>query len=212
MHSPTNLHGRLLLHVAPLAAVAVLAAGCGSSSKATGSSASGVAAGGQSAAAQSASDAKSAATGDIPDNQQFLTFQNAQSRYSIRYPEGWTQTGTGADVTFRDKGNSIQVRVVRAAAATSASVVSQLNALKAREPTLTAGPVTPVSLPHGQVVKVSYSLQGPVDPVTGKRPLLLVDRYQYSKGGRVATVDLASPKGVDNVDAYRMISRSFTWR
>jgi hypothetical protein len=28
----------------------------------------------------------------------------------------------------------------------------------------------------------------------------------------VATVDLATPRGVDNIDAYRMISRSFAWR
>lgn len=199
-----------------MAVVVAAAAGCGSSSSSTGSSASGAGAGagagGQSAASQSAADTKSAATGDIPDNQQFLTFQNARSGYSIRYPEGWTQTGRGGNVTFRDKDNSIQVRVTRAAAATSASVVAQLNALKTGEPTLKAGPVSTVSLPHGGVVKVSYSLQGAADAVTGKRPLLLIDRYVYSKGGRVATLDLASPKGVDNVDAYRMISRSFTWR
>ena len=30
-------------------------------------------------------------------------------------------------------------------------------------------------------------------------------------GGRVATVDLGTPAGVDNVDAYRMIIQSFKW-
>jgi hypothetical protein len=28
----------------------------------------------------------------------------------------------------------------------------------------------------------------------------------------VAILDLATPKGVDNVDAYRRISRSWQWR
>jgi hypothetical protein len=55
-------------------------------------------------------------------------------------------------------------------------------------------------------------VRGPADPVTGKRPLLLVDRYVYAHAGRVATLELATPKGVDNVDAYRLISRSFRWR
>jgi hypothetical protein len=202
-----------------LTAVVLAAAGCGSSSNSTSSSASsssassGAATGGPPSAGQSAADAKSAATGDIPDNQQFLTFNDAQAAYSIRYPEGWTQKGMGADVSFREKDNSIQVRVARAAAPTSATVVAQLDALKAGEPTLKVGPASTVLLPHGgQAVKVSYSIQGAADAVTGKRPLLLIDRYVYSKGGRVATLDLASPKGVDNVDAYRMISRSFTWQ
>jgi hypothetical protein len=69
-----------------------------------------------------------------------------------------------------------------------------------------------VTLPHGHAVKVSYSVTGAPNAVTGKRPLLLVDRYVYAHAGKVATVDLATPRGVDNVDAYRMISRSFGWR
>jgi hypothetical protein len=32
-----------------------------------------------------------------------------------------------------------------------------------------------------------------------------------AKGGKVATVDLATPAGVDNVDAYRMMIESFRW-
>ena len=47
--------------------------------------------------------------------------------------------------------------------------------------------------------------------MTGQRPKMTVDRYVYFKGGKVATVDLATPVGVDNVDAYRMISESFRW-
>ena len=53
--------------------------------------------------------------------------------------------------------------------------------------------------------------EGQKSPVTGQRPKITVDRYVYFKGGKVATVDLATPVGVDNVDAYRMISESFRW-
>jgi hypothetical protein len=48
--------------------------------------------------------------------------------------------------------------------------------------------------------------------VTGKRVTLLVDRYQLASAGKTATVDLGTPKGVDNVDAYRMMIESFRWR
>ena len=56
-------------------------------------------------------EAQSAATGDIPDNQVFLVFNNAQAAgYSIKYPEGWTQTAARAgNVTFHDKNNLVHV-------------------------------------------------------------------------------------------------------
>ena len=38
-------------------------------------------------------EANSAAAGDIPDNQVFLTFGNPRAGYSMKYPEGWAQQG-----------------------------------------------------------------------------------------------------------------------
>ena len=61
-------------------------------------------------------------------------------------------------------------------------------------------------------MKVTYSSESTPNAVTGKRVKLVVDRYAYYQGGRVAIVDLGTAVGVDNVDAYRMISRSFKWR
>jgi hypothetical protein len=49
------------------------------------------------------------------------------------------------------------------------------------------------------------------NPVTGKRVTLSVDRYYVRKQGRRAVLDLGAPVGVDNVDAYRLISESFRW-
>src|SRR4051794_2902083 len=57
------------------------------------------------AGAEVPSEAESAATGDIPDNQVFLVFKNPSAGYSIRYPEGWARKGSGNDVTFREKAN-----------------------------------------------------------------------------------------------------------
>jgi len=193
-----------------LLALAMLGiAGCGSSSSgsgnATGSASSAIAGG------QSQSDAASAATGDIPDNQVFLTFHSSKAGYSIQYPEGWTQKGNANDVTFSDKGNTVRISVAAGPPATVASVAAGLDQLKKTDQTVVPGAPAAVSLKHDQAIKVTYAAQAAPDPVTGKRAPLVVDRYVYSHGGRVATVDLGTVRGVDNVDAYRLISNSFSW-
>jgi hypothetical protein len=158
---------RRLSAAAALLALVLVIAGCGGSSSKS------------SASGSSQSEKQSAATGDIPDNQVFLTYRGAG--YSIKYPEGWTRSGSATNLTFRDKGNFIHLALTRGSAP------------KAK-------------------AKTTLTRLGPSDPVTGKRPHLVVDRYVYSKGGKVATLDEATPKGVDNVDAYRLISKSFRWQ
>jgi hypothetical protein len=62
------------------------------------------------------------------------------------------------------------------------------------------------------VWKVTYTTESAPNPVTGKRVTLLVDRYYLARNGKEAIVDLGTPKGVDNVDAYRLMIESFRWR
>jgi len=157
-------------------------------------------------------DATSAATGDIPDNQVFLVFTNAAARYSIKYPEGWTQSGAGRDVIFRDKNNLVHIAIASGAPPTPASVSAQLGTLKSSDPTLTFTAPTIVTIGANRVVKAVYTTKSQPNPVTGKRVTLVVDRYELGHAGRIATVDLGTPKGVDNVDAYRMMIESFHWR
>jgi hypothetical protein len=157
-------------------------------------------------------EAQSAATGDIPDNQVFLTYANASAGYTVKYPEGWAQRGSSGDVTFQDKNNVIHITIARGGAPTTASAAAQLAREKKGNTTLAAGKPQAISLPGGRAVKVSYSTQSAPNPVTGKRVTLLVDRYEIGRAGKVAVLDLGTPKGVDNVDAYRMISESFKWR
>lgn len=210
---------RLLIALTSTVAVLALAA-CGSSSTTATSSGGGTSAGtsttssgGESAApAPAAADATSAATGDIPDNQVFLTFDNSKAGYTIQYPEGWTQKGNGDNVTFSDRGNTVQVSVAPGSPASAVSVQASLAKLKKADPTISAQAPATVSLKHGPAIKATYTLQSAPDPVTGKRQPLIVDRYVYSHGGKVATVDLGTVKGVDNVDAYRLISNSFSWK
>lgn len=156
------------------------------------------------------SEAESAATGDIPDSQAFLSFRDPSAGYSIRYPEGWARQGSGSDVTFREKANVIHIAIRSGSKPTSSSAVEGLERLRRSDATVEA--VGQPSVSHGQAVKIRYSRQSTPDPVTGKRLKLIVDRYEFGKGGKVAVLDLETPVGVDNVDAYRLIGESFAWR
>ena len=65
----------------------------------------------------------------------------------------------------------------------------------------------------GSVVYAHLVYHAPADPdpVTGKQVPLTVDRYYVPGSGSIAVVSLASPDGVDNVDAFRLMIESFKW-
>jgi hypothetical protein len=218
--------------VGVLLASSIVVAGCGSSSSGSSSTSTGGASGGAptmattspspsttSGAAGSpgalSAEAQSAATGDIPDNQVFLGLRNAHGGYSIKYPEGWTIQGSGSDkLTISDKNNVVRVVIARGAAPSPASVAAALTAMKKSSPTLAFTAPQKFALPASSgAVKAVYTTESAPDPVTGRRVKLVVNRYVLQgPGGRVATVDLGTPEGVDNVDAYRMMIQSFTWK
>jgi hypothetical protein len=197
------------LLIAGLVALAVLAGCGGSNGKSSDNSSSNTGAG----AGALAAEAQSTATGDIPDNQVFLTLRNPSGGYSIKYPEGWSQKGSGRDVTFQDKNNLAHIVVVPGSRATPQDVATALSKLKSsnRSFTVDTRPQL-VTVSGSRVAKAVYSTRSAPNPVTGKRVTLVVDRYVVSDGKRTATVDLGTPKGVDNVDAYRMMIESFQWR
>jgi hypothetical protein len=192
---------------------ALLAVGCGSSSHARHATQAPAGATGSSSAAPGAlsAEARSAATGDIPDNQVFLVFRNRSAGYSIKYPEGWTRSGSGSDATLRDKNNVVRIVTGSGRPPTLASVTAGLKALKRSSPDLTFTPPRAVRVGAAEAIKSTYSTRSAQDPVTGRSVVLVVDRYALSNAGRLAVVDLGTPRGVDNVDAYRMMIESFRW-
>ena len=204
---------RLPLVVAAVAALVAVCSGCG------GGSGSGAGTNGPSGATATPAtqgglgalqaEATAVASGDIPDNQVFLTFQDATGGFSIKYPEGWAQSGSGKRVTLRDKNNIVRIVIGSGVAPTAGGVKADMAALKGATPTAAAQQLTISGKP---AFKVTYSTVSAPNPVTGKRVTLAVDRYYLWQGGRTAVVDLGTPVGVDNVDAYRMMIESFRWR
>jgi hypothetical protein len=156
-------------------------------------------------------EAASAAAGDIPDNQVFLRYADPAG-WAIKYPEGWAQKGSGNDVTFRDKNNVVHIVLRPGAPPTTSSVRADLTALAGATPSIHATPPVAVNVNGTPMIKATYTTISAPNPVTGKSVKLTVDRYVFSRNGRVAVVDLGTPVGVDNVDAYRLMIESFRWR
>jgi hypothetical protein len=140
-----------------------------------------------------------------------LTLTAPHLRVSMLYPEGWTVQERGSSVSIADKNNLVRISVSGAQAPTVTSVQAQLAALARSTPGLRAGRAGAISLKSGPAVKATYTTQSAPNPVTGKQVTLTVDRYELAHAGRVATVDLGTPVGVDNVDAYKRMIESFKW-
>jgi hypothetical protein len=217
----------LIVGAAAALAAALVAAGCGSTSTSTSASASpagGVTSSAATGAATPSPQATGAATGaltgeaatasagDIPDNQVFLTLQDKAQGFSMKYPEGWAQQTKGSTLTIQDKNNIVRVAVSTAPAPTVASITSELSALKQKEPSLKAGAPATMTVSGHPAIKVTYTTTSAPNQVTGKSVTLTVDRYYFWQGGKVAVMDLGTPQGVDNVDAYRLMSESFSWK
>ena len=196
---------RALTHALAALLLAAALAGCGGGGGRNGKTAS-------STPGALSAEANAAATGDIPDTQVFLTLVNRPGGYSIKYPEGWTQRGGGADLTLADKNNLVHITVDRGPLPSPAEVTVQLARLRRTTTSLTAHAPAKVTVNGRPAVKVTYTTQSAANAVTGKRVLLMVDRYVLAAGGRRAVIDLGTPSGVDNVDAYRMMIESFRWR
>jgi hypothetical protein len=148
-----------------------------------------------------------AGAGDIPDNQVFVDYTGKS--FSMKFPEGWAQSGKGDNVTFRDKNNIVRIVIVTGSTPTVASVQKEIASLKGAQ---AIGTPTTLKLGGFPAVKTTYRTISAPNAVTGKRLTLTVDRYEVAKNGKRAIVDLGSPVGVDNVDAYRLMIQSLRLR
>jgi hypothetical protein len=133
-------------------------------------------------------------SGDIPDNQAYVAFQPKGATFSVKVPEGWSQTSSGTSVRFTDKLNTIQLQWSGAAPAVPAGAKASTVKRKA-----------------GPAQRTTYLAKSQPDPVTGRTRTNAVERYVFSHNGTRAILTLSGPKGADNVDPWRIVTDSLRW-
>jgi hypothetical protein len=152
--------------------------------------------------------------GDIPDDIAFVPFTSPSGRYTLRVPEGWARTdGPDDAVRFTDKLNAIDVELRPAASAATVATATDrdLSSLQATEPCFERGSVKAVSRKAGPAIVITYRADSSPDPVTGKVVHDDVERYLLWNAGTEAVIRLSGPQGSDNVDAWKLVTNSFTW-
>jgi hypothetical protein len=151
--------------------------------------------------------------GDIPDNQAFVAY-TAAGGFSIKVPEGWARQVGPSSVEFTDKLNT--VRVAWSAPSTAPDITSiavqDIPALTKSEAAFKLNSIKTITLPAGHAVLVDYRVNSAANPVTGKEYRLDVLRYTLFRAGKRIDLTLLSPVGADNVDPWRIVSHSLTWK
>src|SRR4051794_6664866 len=147
---------------------------------------------------------ESSPPGDIPDNQAYVAYSPPGGGYSIKVPEGWARTAQGGTVTFTDKLNSVAME------SHSAPKAPTVAAAKA-DPAFPHAQVTVVNRKAGKAVRIVYTQAAAPDPVTGKRAIRTVERYEFFKNGKQVDLALSGAKGADNVDPWKTVTDSLTW-
>jgi len=157
--------------------------------------------------------AESNPPGDIPDNQAFVSYRVDAAGFDLRAPEGWARRTTTSTVTFSDKLNAVLVgwKAASAAPTTRSARSNDVPALQRTERAFQLVGVTQVSLPVGAAVLITFRENSAPNDVTGRQYRLDVLRYELYRSGREVDVSLSSPVGADNVDPWRIVSRSFRW-
>jgi hypothetical protein len=152
--------------------------------------------------------------GDIPDNQAYVTYSPPGADYSVKVPEGWGRTAKGGAVTFTDKLNSITMKegAAKGALSVAAARRTDLAALKTTVRGFRPGSVSLVKRTSGPAVRITYLASGRPDAVTGKAKTDAVERYLFVHKGKRVTLTLSGPKGADNVDPWRLVTDSLSWK
>ncbi|MEW2117745.1 hypothetical protein AB0945_21640 [Streptomyces sp. NPDC005474] len=210
--------------VVGLVLAAAVTAGCsgatsGSGSSSGSSSGSGAASTTASAGGSGSSPAptESNPPGDIPDNQAFVAYQpsgGAFTGFTVKVPEGWARTSQGGTTVFTDKLNRVQISAAATSSApTVGSVAHQVvPQLRGQVPKFTSPKVSTVTRKAGGAVLLTYQGDSAANPVTGKVVRDAFERYAFYRQGHEVDLTLSGPVNADNVDPWRIVSDSFTWK
>ncbi|MFF2653084.1 hypothetical protein [Streptomyces sp. NPDC058045] len=132
----------------------------------------------------------------------------------MKVPEGWARSQKGSATEFTDKLNSVTVQTAPASKAPSvqAATATVIPKLRSQESHVAQPKAAVVKRHSGDVVRITYQRDSARNPVTGKVVRDAVERYAFFRNGQEVDVTLSGPVNADNVDPWRIISDSFTWK
>jgi len=134
--------------------------------------------------------------------------------FTFKVLEGWARTVTSNSASFTDKLNTIRASWESTTTTPTAATVAanDIAKLMVTAPAFQLVSLTTTKLPAGTAVHMKYRLNGSANDVTAKRYRMEAERWTvFHKGTRV-DLTLISPMGADNVDAWKTVSRSLTWK
>jgi hypothetical protein len=151
--------------------------------------------------------------GDIPDNQVFVTIKPGDGSFQVQVPEGWAQQNSDSGTTFTDKLNVVNITWANGAPELTLDRAQTVEVpdLSNSEAAFQLVQVKQVSLAGGQAILISYQKNSAANEVTGKKYRMDVLRYEFYRNGLQVNLSLESPVGADNVDPWNTISGSFRW-
>ena len=152
--------------------------------------------------------------GDIPDNQAFVPYTPKSGGYVVSVPEGWARTESGTATSFTDKLNTIRMEATKVPTAPTKATIAttELALIKGHEPNVTGGRATLVTRKAGSAVLLTYLRHSAANAVTGKVVREAVERYEFWRSGTQVTLTLSGPVGADNVDPWKIVTESFSWK
>ncbi|MFF3655123.1 hypothetical protein [Streptomyces olivochromogenes] len=152
--------------------------------------------------------------GDIPDNQAYVAFRPSGGAFTVKVPEGWARTGQGGATVFTDKLNRVEIATASASSApTVTSVGSEVvPRLRGQVPKFDGPKVSQVNRHAGSAVLLKYQGDSAADPVTGKVVRDAFERYAFYRQGHEVDLTLSGPVNADNVDPWRIVTDSFSWK
>jgi hypothetical protein len=149
----------------------------------------------------------------IPKNQQFVTFTNRSAGYSILYPKGWKQEGSGTDVRFTHNNDLLRVSILKGPPTTVPIMRSNIQRNPAISLAKSPGNPGRTSVAGSTAIHATV-LQNAILQQTPKGAIRLVlDLYRVPRKGKIAAIDLGTPSRVrpKNLDDYTKIVNSFRW-
>jgi hypothetical protein len=151
--------------------------------------------------------------GDIPDSQAFIVF-TSPGGFTLKVPEGWARKDADTQTIFNDKFNRIAIETSKLAQPLNLAFANSTLApdlLKSGR-AVKIIKVLSQKLKAGEAVRIIYESNSEPNSVTNKQVRDENERFFYAKEATLVTLDLAAPKGADNVDQWKLISSSFRWK